>query len=230
MTNNPSTSSQFSGFDPSMEPNKKWTTEADSWKFTEFGSHEEFVNFGGMDLESWDRYMSQSAELDCFVKASGETEMVSSAQTKNEPTGFNTRNESEAILRLDCHLCMHTFSSEKDRDRHFRNSHREERPFRCPKPDCEKSYKWKAHAHVHVRNSHDQETQYVCSQCSRGFSGKWERDRHVNVQHLEIKEFQCKVCGETLGHKSTLKYHAQTKLIAMADRSCSCFAVAPLIT
>jgi hypothetical protein len=52
----------------------------------------------------------------------------------------------------------------------------------------------------------------------------------VNVQHLEIKEFQCKVCGETLGHKSTLKYHAQTKLIAKADRSCSCFAVAPLIT
>jgi hypothetical protein len=100
-----------------MEPNTEWSMEVGSWDFTNFGSHEEFVNFGGMDMESWDTYMSQSAELDCCVKTGAETEMVSSAQTQNEPMSFNTRNEIEAILRLDCHLCMHAFSSEKNRDR-----------------------------------------------------------------------------------------------------------------
>jgi hypothetical protein len=211
MTHNPSTSNQFLGFDPSMEPNIEWSMDVGSWDFTDLGSHEEFVNFGGMDMESWDTYMSQSAELDCCVKTGGETEMVSSAKTQNEPMSFNTRNEIEAILSLDCHLCMHAFSCEKDRDRHFRSSHREERLFRCPKLDCEKSYKSKAHVNVHVRNSHDREKQYVCGQCNRGFFWRWERDRHVNVQHLKIKEFQCEVCGETFGHKSRLKYHVQSK-------------------
>ena len=157
MTHNPSTSNQFLGFDPSMEPNIEWSMDVGSWDFTDIGSHEEFVNFGGMDMESWDTYMSQSAELDCCVKTGDETEMVSSVKTQNEPMSFNTRNEIEAILSLDCHLCMHAFSYEKDRDRHFRNSHREERPFRYPKPDYKKSYRSKAYINIHVRNLHDRE-------------------------------------------------------------------------
>jgi hypothetical protein len=60
MTHNPSTSNQFLGFDPSIEPEKEWSMEVDSWKFPEFGSQEEFVNFWGMDMGKAGTYTCRS--------------------------------------------------------------------------------------------------------------------------------------------------------------------------
>lgn len=48
---------------------------------------------------------------------------------------------------------------------------------------------------------------FPCPHCSKIFSDASNRKKHVNVQHMNIKRFECELCGDRFGYKQQMQSH-----------------------
>lgn len=60
--------------------------------------------------------------------------------------------------------------------------HREARPFQCADPDCDKTFKQKAHAEKHYASVHQKLKPCVCF-CGKAFRENYNMKQHQKAVH-----------------------------------------------
>jgi uncharacterized Zn-finger protein len=159
----------------------------------------DFTDLRGMTENDDDIFMSQGSTPIDNVNATGSSHTTRAAASRHKRKPPIIRRKDKAppqvtIENLDCHLCEESFSTEYDILNHWKDSHKDERPFLCPKIACGKSFNTKSHLYVHVRNFHLDHKPHVCKFCKHRFLWRCERDKHVRNVHIELKDNECELC------------------------------------
>lgn len=81
-----------------------------------------------------------------------------------------------------CKECSARFSFADGLNRHVAMVHRNERPYTCPDPNCNKSFKQRAHADKHFASVHQKYRPCVCH-CGAAFREKYNLRMHQKAVH-----------------------------------------------
>ncbi|XP_066140225.1 gastrula zinc finger protein XlCGF8.2DB-like [Euwallacea fornicatus] len=118
-----------------------------------------------------------------------------SSYNSNEPfLSFAADANNEAILEIGNNLSP-AHSSVKSTEK------LEERPFKCDKPNCNKTFLLKHHLATHEK-THTGERPHVCVHCGKSFTHKYCLNTHL-VLHTKERPHQCVECNK----RFTLKHH-----------------------
>ena len=136
-----------------------------------------------------------------------------------------------------CSLCKKSFSTMGNLRNHIMTIHENQKPFKCPFPNCNKEYSIKSRLQVHYRTHtgskpficnfcgkafnekgnlktherfHSELRPFKCDKCSKTYKTNGHLKDHIEIQHLKIRKFQCKYCEKKFGRISTLKAHIRT--------------------
>ena len=136
-----------------------------------------------------------------------------------------------------CFLCKKSFSTMGNLRNHIMTIHQNQKPFKCPFPNCEKKYSIKSRLQVHYRTHtgtkpficnfcgkafnekgnlktherfHSELRPFKCDKCSKTYKTNGHLKDHIEIQHLKIRKFECKYCDKKFGRISTLKAHIRT--------------------
>ena len=138
-----------------------------------------------------------------------------------------------------CTLCEKDFGFFKHLSRHYENTHKLSKPYKCnhcPKTftklhffirhewqhtgqlpfqcsQCAMKFKQDSELVVHLR-VHTQEKPYLCADCGKTFSSNSNMRRHFRFSHSESRElrrFPCAQCSKTFKEKGALQKHEQNK-------------------
>ncbi|KAM7202318.1 hypothetical protein V8F20_004485, partial [Naviculisporaceae sp. PSN 640] len=109
--------------------------------------------------------------------------------------------------------CPKTFNRPARLAAHLR-SHTNDRPHKCPYPDCDKDYLEEKHLTQHIKGSHTHEKKYTCTEsgCGKSFVTATRLRRHAAV-HAGAERFRCRGyegCNETFRKHQTLQRHIRT--------------------
>lgn len=110
--------------------------------------------------------------------------------------------------KFKCDHCEKTFGISRDRNRHIKSVHHEERHF-CI--ECNKYYKTRKVYEEHLRSHLEGYVKPVfeCEICHRSFSSKYNLATHIKAEHLGMrKSFMCPTCGRTFTQKNSYRQHA----------------------
>jgi uncharacterized membrane protein YgcG len=91
--------------------------------------------------------------------------------------------------------CALDYVTRIDLNRHVNQRHKDLRPFKCNRPDCESSFQMKTHLTAHVATVHDKAREYLCETCGMTFGMRWNRDSHVRRIHAKLRPHICPVPG-----------------------------------
>ena len=133
-----------------------------------------------------------------------------------------------------CPYCNKEFREKRSLDKHIKAIHQAERPFACPIPDCNETFRnqveLKNHHNRHIKDypfecdrctmtfqkqdsltthyrSHTGEKPFICEICDKSFTS--EKNKKVHVQrHQGSLPHKCEVCGMTFQSRSHLIKHA----------------------
>ena len=88
--------------------------------------------------------------------------------------------------------------------------HTGERPFQCPFPGCDRSFIQRSALTIHIR-THTGERPHACDLCNKSFADSSTLSRHRKI-HLGVKPFACIVegCGKRFLRRTALKIHMRT--------------------
>jgi len=116
--------------------------------------------------------------------------------------------------------CPKTFNRPA-RLRDHLNSHVNNRPFKCPYPDCDKDYTVDKHLKQHVKATHTNERKHVCEKdgCGKSFVTGTRLRRHQLVHEGE-ERFKCKDCGQSFRKKDTLSKHVRKEHEGLPSFAC----------
>ena len=110
--------------------------------------------------------------------------------------------------KFKCDHCEKTFGISRDRNRHIKSVHHEERHF-CM--ECNKYYKTRKVYEEHLRSHLEGYVKptFECEICHRSFSSKYNLATHIKAEHLGMrKSFMCPTCGRTFTQKNSYRQHA----------------------
>jgi len=166
---------------------------------------------------------------------------MSSINNKPKQVNFNTIFVSTQIEtpknKHFCEKCNKNFSTITNLKNHIMTIHEHNRPFKCPYPNCEKSYSIQSRLYSHIK-IHSAVKPYICKICNKGFNEKGNLKTHqrfhsnlrpfkcnfcdksyktnghlkdhIQIQHMHIRKYSCMYCKKTFGRISTLKSHIRT--------------------
>jgi len=163
---------------------------------------------------------------------------------KNEEQNQNITNSNVFISKTEntnqknyCSLCKKSFSTMGNLRNHIMTIHENQKPFKCPFPNCDKKYSIKSRLQVHYRTHtgskpficnfcgkafnekgnlktherfHSELRPFKCDKCSKTYKTNGHLKDHIEIQHLKIRKFECKYCEKKFGRISTLKAHIRT--------------------
>ena len=163
---------------------------------------------------------------------------------KNEEQNQNITNSNVFISKTEntnqknyCSLCKKSFSTMGNLRNHIMTIHENQKPFKCPFPNCEKKYSSNIRLNVHIRTHtgikpfkcnichksfnengnlktherfHSELRPFKCDKCSKTYKTNGHLKDHIEIQHLKIRKFECKYCEKKFGRISTLKAHIRT--------------------
>ena len=110
--------------------------------------------------------------------------------------------------KFKCDHCEKTFGISRDRNRHIKSVHHQERHF-CI--ECNKYYKTRKVYEDHIKTHLDGyvKPQFDCEICHRSFSSKYNLATHIKAEHLGMrKSFMCPTCGRSFTQKNSYRQHA----------------------
>ncbi|XP_049927598.1 zinc finger protein 583-like [Epinephelus moara] len=90
------------------------------------------------------------------------------------------------------------------------------KPLSCP--ECEKTFRLKAHLVSHMRAHTGEKKTWSCSVCKKSFPGRAHLDRHMRVHTVE-KSYTCSVCEESFRGTASLVRHMK---IHVGEKLFSC--------
>jgi len=82
----------------------------------------------------------------------------------------------------------------------------EKRPYKCDKPDCNKTFLMRHHLATHER-IHSGERPYSCVHCGKTFTHKYCLNTHL-LLHTKERPHQCRECNK----RFTLKHHLMSHI------------------
>lgn len=135
--------------------------------------------------------------------------------TASSPVSRASRKFPSDLKTIKCTFagCPKTFNRPARLAAHLR-SHTNDRPHKCPYPDCDKDYLEEKHLTQHIKGSHTHEKKYTCSEpgCEKSFVTATRLRRHAAV-HAGAERFRCRGygdCNETFRKHQTLQRHIRT--------------------
>nr|CAD7591702.1 unnamed protein product [Timema genevievae] len=129
----------------------------------------------------------------------------------------------DLLKRFACDMCGNKYVSRHQMRQH-RRLHTNERPYKCPDPNCFKMFRnlvtLKQHASVHTNMR-----KYKCEACGKGFKRRSHLMTHRKT-HDQHQRFRCGICpdsfnnlGELLSHRSS---HTEEELKLANKDSLKC--------
>ncbi|KAK4225547.1 hypothetical protein QBC38DRAFT_482593 [Podospora fimiseda] len=120
--------------------------------------------------------------------------------------------------------CPKTFNRPVRLLAHLR-SHANDRPFRCPYPDCDKDYLEEKHLTQHIKGSHTHEKKYVCTEegCDKAFVTATRLRRHAEV-HKGAEKYRCRGyddCTQSFRKHQTLQRHIRVVHLGLKPFLCT---------
>lgn len=103
-----------------------------------------------------------------------------------------------------CMVCLRTFSSIGNLNRHKRTVHLRKRRFNCD--TCNTFWPDKFELRRHVRNVHSGLRPYLCTRCPCSFKQQAHLTRHLTETHVG-KAHHCEQCAATFASRGTLTRH-----------------------
>ena len=117
----------------------------------------------------------------------------------------NHKRTVHALKGYVCTLCDKAFPIKNDLVRHC-YTHSPNKPFKCDKPGCDKSFTCKASLNKHIQLKHTADKVYRCINCSKTFKLESDIQRHM-FTHTSVRPFKCTLCTKSYTCKSSLKQH-----------------------
>ncbi|OTB07994.1 hypothetical protein M426DRAFT_217611 [Hypoxylon sp. CI-4A] len=119
--------------------------------------------------------------------------------------------------------CDKTFNRPARLAAHLR-SHNNERPYKCPFPDCDKDYIEEKHLKQHVKGSHTGEREHICPEpdCGKSFMTATRLRRHQAV-HEGQERFRCRdfpPCNQSFRKHQTLQRHIRSDHLQLSAFPC----------
>ncbi|KAL1488816.1 hypothetical protein ABEB36_014612 [Hypothenemus hampei] len=128
-----------------------------------------------------------------------------------EPTGASTQEErflkfvnSSETIEVEVESRKTLSSQTLIRERNKYKS--EERPYKCERPDCHKTFLLKHHLTTHEK-THTGERPHVCIHCGKSFTHKYCLNTHL-LLHTKERPHQCTECNK----RFTLKHHLMSHI------------------
>ena len=122
------------------------------------------------------------------------------------------KHKGEAIEKnFSCQICGSCFPESNKLKVHVAR-HSEDRPVKCTRENCDKSFKNKEDLRIHLKR-HDglmQIYKYQCRYCEKIFQTAGSRQTHERL-HTGEKPYACKVCDYKCADVSNLKKHERNK-------------------
>ena len=169
---------------------------------------------------------------------------ISSSTSSSSPKLLFTVSSSSSSTALSthtkpftCETCLKSFSSNGNLKHHINTIHNNNRPFKCPFPQCIKAFPSLNRLNIHKRTHqgikpfrccicfktfnekgnlkthlmfHSSERNFKCLHCNKAYKTKHHLKEHVEIFHEKIKRFKCDICNCSFGKHSHLNAHLQT--------------------
>lgn len=164
------------------------------------------------------------------VRSTGDS--ITSSTQQPTQTGAATSITSRASRKFPSDLktikctfsgCPKTFNRPARLAAHLR-SHTNDRPHKCPYPDCGKDYLEEKHLAQHIKGSHTHEKKYACTEpdCGKSFVTATRLRRHAAV-HEGADRFRCRGyegCSLSFRKHQTLQRHVRTAHLSQPGYIC----------
>ena len=145
--------------------------------------------------------------------------------TSSSPASRANRKFPSDLKTIRCTFagCPKTFNRPARLAAHLR-SHTNDRPHKCPYPDCDKDYLEEKHLTQHIKGSHTHEKKYTCTEpgCVKSFVTATRLRRHAAV-HEGAERFRCRGyegCSQSFRKHQTLQRHIRTAHLGQSAYKC----------
>ena len=83
-------------------------------------------------------------------------------------------------------------------------------PYKCE--ICGSGHRYRLYLQNHMRRNHSgKQREQMCDKCEKSFYEKKELQSHIEVVHLNIKKFQCELCGQKSSSNGNRRKHMWKK-------------------
>ena len=124
---------------------------------------------------------------------------------------YHKRSHS-STNRFECDICHKGFKTKEGFDYHRSYVHSNDRPFVCPRSDCNKRFKTKLYLQYHEL-THSSVKNFRCNKCDKRFKTNINLNYHKKRNHIKFKRPKClhNNCNKTYSSLSQLKVHTNYK-------------------
>uniref|UniRef100_A0A7S1TLB1 C2H2-type domain-containing protein n=1 Tax=Erythrolobus australicus TaxID=1077150 RepID=A0A7S1TLB1_9RHOD len=132
-------------------------------------------------------------------------------------------SSSEKDKLHQCSLCDSSFSLKYNLNKHIKNVHEHQRPFKCP--SCPMTFQQKNHQVKHVATVHENIRPFKCDHCDASFGWVGVLRKHVALIHEKQRPYVCELCDKTFQQKVHLSNHHSAVHLKERPYSCSVCAL-----